>query len=154
MLARAVDKDHSRPWNKGLLIGQKKLLQPKHVWSTRVRLEIASLWRDLALFNLAIDSKLRACDLVKLPLDEVFSGAKAGIGQRSFKRTPTTSPVRDHGADEGLVTNAWEYWLSISLPKSISCTASRPTASIARCVVPELRSLGRDAETESPRCHD
>jgi hypothetical protein len=73
MLARAVGKDHSRPWNKGLLIGQKKPLQPKHVWSIRVRLEIASLWRGLALFNLAIDSKLRACDLVKLPLDEVFS---------------------------------------------------------------------------------
>src|ERR1700676_4339488 len=59
MLARAVGKDHSRPWNKGLLIGQKKPLQPKLVWSIRVRLEIASLWRALALFNLAIDSKLR-----------------------------------------------------------------------------------------------
>jgi integrase len=76
MLARPVGKDHSRPWNKGLLIGQKKPLQPKQVWSIRVRLEIARLWRDLALFNLAIDSKFRACDLVKLRLDEVFSGAK------------------------------------------------------------------------------
>jgi hypothetical protein len=51
-------------------------LQPKHVWSIRVRLEISRKWRDLALFNLAIDSKLRACDLVKLRLDEVCSGAK------------------------------------------------------------------------------
>jgi hypothetical protein len=59
-----------------LLVGQKKPLQPKHVWSIRVRLEIARMWRDLALFNLAIDSKLRACDLVKLRLDEVCSGAK------------------------------------------------------------------------------
>ena len=55
-----------RPWNKGLLIGQKKPLEPKHVWSIRVRLEIAGSRRDLAIFNLAIDSKLRACDLVKL----------------------------------------------------------------------------------------
>jgi integrase len=71
-----VDRDLPRPWNKGLLVGQKKPLQPKHVWSIRVRLEIARKWRDLVLFNLAIDSKLRACDLVKLRLDEVCLGAK------------------------------------------------------------------------------
>src|ERR1700676_4972720 len=52
-----------QPWNKGLLVGQKKPLEPKHVWSIRVRLEIAGSKRDLAIFNLAIDSKLRACDL-------------------------------------------------------------------------------------------
>jgi integrase len=63
------------PGNKGLLIGQKKPLEPKHVWSIRVRLEIARSRRDLAIFNLAIDSKLRACDLVKLRLDDVCSGA-------------------------------------------------------------------------------
>lgn len=63
-----------RPWNKGLLIGQKKPLEPKHVWSIRVRLEIAGSKRDLAIFNLAIDSKLRACDLVKLRLDDICSG--------------------------------------------------------------------------------
>ena len=55
-----------QPWNKGLLVGRKKPLEPKHVWSIRVRLEIAGSKRDLAIFNLAIDSKLRACDLVKL----------------------------------------------------------------------------------------
>ena len=76
MLVRFVGRDHPRPWNKGLLVGQKKPLQPKHVWSIRVRLEIARMWRDLALFNLAIDSKLRACDLVKLRVDEVCSGAR------------------------------------------------------------------------------
>src|SRR6266446_6432977 len=66
-----------RPWNKGLLIGQKRPLEPKQVWSIRVRLEIARSRRDLAIFNLAIDSKLRACDLVKLRLDDICSGAKA-----------------------------------------------------------------------------
>jgi hypothetical protein len=76
MLVRPVGPAHSRPWNKGLLVGQKKPLQPKHVWSIRVRLEIARTWGDLALSNLAIDSKLRACDLVKLRIDEVCSGAK------------------------------------------------------------------------------
>src|SRR6202022_3045354 len=53
-----VGQNLSRPWNKGLLVGQTKPLQPKHVWSIRVRLEISRKWRDLALFNLAIDSKL------------------------------------------------------------------------------------------------
>jgi hypothetical protein len=74
MPVRTVDRGQ-RPWNKGLLIGQKKPLEPKHVWSIRVRLEIARSRRDLATFNLAIDSKLRACDLVKLRLDDVCSGA-------------------------------------------------------------------------------
>src|SRR5436309_9207907 len=64
-----------RPWNKGLLIGQKKTLERKHVWSIRVRLEIARSRRDLAFFNLANDSKLRACDLVKPRLDDIWSGA-------------------------------------------------------------------------------
>jgi integrase len=69
-----INRDR-RPWNKGLLIGQKKPLEPKHVWSIRVRLEIARSRRDLAIFNLAIDSKLRACDLVKLRVDDICSGA-------------------------------------------------------------------------------
>jgi transposase len=64
MPVRPVGRD-KRPWNKGLLIGQKKPLEPKHVWSIRVRLEIGRSWRDLVIFNLAIDSKLRASDLVK-----------------------------------------------------------------------------------------
>ena len=66
MPVRPIDRPR-RPWNKGLLIGQKKPLEPKHVWSIRVRLELARSRRDLAIFNLAIDSKLRACDLEHIP---------------------------------------------------------------------------------------
>ena len=73
MPARPVSRSH-QPWNKGLLIGQKKPLEPKHVWSIRVRLEIALSERNLAIFNLAIDSKLRACDLVKLRIDDICLG--------------------------------------------------------------------------------
>jgi len=51
------------PWNKGRLIGQKRPLKPKEVWAIRVRLQLEGRKRDLALFNLAIDSKLRGCDL-------------------------------------------------------------------------------------------
>jgi integrase len=62
------------PWNKGILVGQKRPLQPKNVWSIRVRLEISGAARELALFNLAIDSKLRACGLVRLRVEDLCSG--------------------------------------------------------------------------------
>jgi hypothetical protein len=87
------------PWNKGLLIGQKKPLEPKHVWSIRVRLEIAGSRRDLAIFNLAIDSKLRACDLVKLRLVDICSGIQsAAPGDDRPEEDWSTGPIRDLGA--------------------------------------------------------
>jgi integrase len=60
-----------RPWNKGRLSGQKRPLRPRDVWAIRTRLEIANNKRNLALFNLAIDSKLRACDLVSLRVSDI-----------------------------------------------------------------------------------
>jgi len=63
-----------RPWNKGKLVGQKALLRLRDIWAIRVRLQIAEKSRDLALFNLAIDSKLRACDLTKLRVRDVAHG--------------------------------------------------------------------------------
>jgi len=62
------------PWNKGKLVGQKSPLKLKEIWAIRIRLQLASRIRDLALFNLAIDSKLRACDLVKLRVRDVSHG--------------------------------------------------------------------------------
>ncbi|GIT88846.1 hypothetical protein ROBYS_38620 [Roseobacter sp. OBYS 0001] len=53
-------------WSKGRIFGQGRPLKPKHVWAIRVRLELAENHRDLALFNMAIDSKLRGCDLVEM----------------------------------------------------------------------------------------
>ena len=64
------------PWNKGRLIGQKRPLKPKDVWAIRVRLQLEGRKRDLALFNLAIDSKLRGCDLVSLQVDDVSVGGR------------------------------------------------------------------------------
>ena len=60
------------PWNKGRLIGQRQPLKPKDVWTIRVRLQLEGRKRDLAMFNLAIDSKLRGCDLVRLQIDDVY----------------------------------------------------------------------------------
>jgi integrase len=59
------------PWNKGKLIGPRPPLRPKHVWAIRTRLQIEQEIRDLALFNLAIDSKLRGCDVVAVKVDDV-----------------------------------------------------------------------------------
>ena len=62
-------------WNKGRLIGQKLPLKLKEIWAIRIRLQLAHQIRNLALFNLAIDSKLRGCDLVKLHVGDIALGA-------------------------------------------------------------------------------
>ena len=66
-----IDK---RPWNKGKLIGQKSPLTPQQVWAIRVRLQLADHKRDLAMFNLALDSKLRGCDLMALKVSDLQTG--------------------------------------------------------------------------------
>ncbi|MEL7048060.1 MAG: tyrosine-type recombinase/integrase [Pseudomonadota bacterium] len=65
-----------RAWNKGRIIGQKRPLLPKQVWAIRARLELAGNLRDLALFNVAIDSKLRGCDLVRLRVKDLVSSER------------------------------------------------------------------------------
>jgi len=60
-----------QPWNKGKLIGAKPPLRASHVWSIRTKLQLEERTRDLALFNLAIDSKLRGCDVVAVRVDDI-----------------------------------------------------------------------------------
>ncbi len=67
-------KPKKAPWNKGKLVGQKPPLKLKEIWAIRIRLQIDEKHRDLALFNLAIDSKLRACDLLNLRVSDVSQG--------------------------------------------------------------------------------
>ena len=74
------------PWNKGKIIGAKPPLRPKHVWSIRTKLQVEGRIRDLALFNLAIDSKLRGCDLVALRVDDVEQVVMRRIERRFGKR--------------------------------------------------------------------
>src|SRR6478672_8976200 len=59
------------PWNKGKLIGAKPPLLARHVWSIRTKLQIERRTRDLAMFNLAIDSKLRGCDVIALRVEDI-----------------------------------------------------------------------------------
>jgi hypothetical protein len=84
------DSQGSRPWNKGKLTGAKPPLSPKHVWAVRTRLQLFKRFRDLALFNLAIDSKLRGCDLVSLRIADV---APSGF--------PLIEPRQDGAKREG-----------------------------------------------------
>ena len=67
-------KPRKTPWNKGKLVGQKAPLKLKEIWAIRIHLQIDANHRDLALFNMAIDSKLRACDLLKLKVSDVSQG--------------------------------------------------------------------------------
>lgn len=71
---KTVATNSHQPWNKGKLIGQKAPLRLRDIWAIRVRLQLAERTRDLALFDLAIDSKLRACDLTKLRVRDVAHG--------------------------------------------------------------------------------
>ena len=63
-------------WNKGKLVGQKPPLKPKDIWAIRIYLQNAQAARDLAMFNLAINSKLRGCDLVSLHVRDVIHGSQ------------------------------------------------------------------------------
>jgi len=77
------------PWNKGKLIGQKAPLKLQEIWAIRIRLQMSKNCRELAMFNLAIDSKLRGCDLVRLRVSDVSSGS------RILKRTTITQRKTD-----------------------------------------------------------
>jgi len=87
------------PWNKGKLIGAKPPLRPKHVWSIRTRLLIEGRTRDLALFNLAIDSKLRGCDIVALKVNDVapngYTIDRATVRPVKFELTDQTRQAVD-----------------------------------------------------------
>ena len=81
------------PWNKGKVTGAKPPLRPKHVWAIRTKLQIDQLTRDLALFNLAVDSKLRGCDVVAVKIDDVAPSGYAG-DRASVRQKKTGRPVR------------------------------------------------------------
>lgn len=87
------------PWNKGKLIGAKPPLRPSHVWSIRTKLQMQGKKRDLALFNLAIDSKLRGCDVVAVRVDDVAPSGYA-MDRATIRQKKTGRPVRFELADQ------------------------------------------------------
>ena len=90
------------PWNRGRIIGPKPPLKPRHIWAIRTRLQHDGHVRDIALFNVAIDSKLRGCDLVKLRVADVHLGEDVRlritiVQQKTGRPVPfeMTEPTRD-----------------------------------------------------------
>ena len=90
------------PWNKGKLTGQKPPLQPKHVWAIRTKLQLDNRVRDLAIFNLAIDSKLRGCDVVSIKVEDIaphgYTKDRATVRQRKTGR-PVKFEISEHTRD-------------------------------------------------------
>jgi len=81
------------PWNKGKLVGQKAPFKLKEIWAVRIRLQMQGRLRELAMFNLGIDSKLRACDLVSLRVRDVCHGDRVG-GRAIVLQQKTQRPVQ------------------------------------------------------------
>ena len=87
------------PWNKGKIVGAKPPLRPSHVWSIRTKLQMQGRKRDLALFNLAIDSKLRGCDLVAVRVGDVAPSGYA-MDRATIRQRKTGRPVRFELTDQ------------------------------------------------------
>jgi hypothetical protein len=111
-----------RPWNAGKNVGPKRPLKPRDIWAIRFYLDEHKRLRDRALFDLAIDSKLRGCDLVKLRIGDVASGGqirnRATVIQQKARRP---SSIRDHDRDAqepgDPAAAPWRNDLGFRLPK-------------------------------------
>jgi integrase len=97
------------PWNRGKLVGQKRPLKLKEIWEIRFRLESAGRCRELALFNLAIDSKLRACDLMQLRVADVAQGGRIQSRARIIQQK-TGRPVQFEISDQA--RRSVEHWIA------------------------------------------
>ncbi|MGZ8929053.1 MAG: tyrosine-type recombinase/integrase [Methylobacter sp.] len=101
-------KSSKQAWNKGKLIGQKPPLKLKEVWEIRIRLQLSNNLRELALFNLAIDSKLRGCDLVKLKVRDIAHGDQT-LKRAMVMQQKTHQPVQFKITDQ--TRNAVSNWI-------------------------------------------
>ena len=122
-----VAKSKRTPWNKGRLVGQKRPLLPKQVWAARARLELVANPRDLALFNLAIDSKLRGCELVRLKVADLVAGDR--VRERvSVIQSKTKRPVQFE-VSEGTRESIWNW---VCCAEMLGCSFLFPSRFHAR----------------------
>jgi integrase len=97
------------PWNKGRLVGPKPPLKLPEIWAIRICLQLANRPRGLALFNLAIDSKLRSCDLVRLRVQDVAQGGKFAC-RATVMQQKTSQPVKFELTEQ--TREAIEAWIA------------------------------------------
>src|SRR4029434_10771340 len=137
------------PWNKGKLLGQKPPLRLKEIWAIRIRLQLAKQARELALFNLAIDSKLRGCDLVGLRVHDVVHGsrvaARAIVMQKKTERPvqfEITEQTRD--AIAAWITGAHLKPEHFLFPSRLSESPHLSTRQYSRIVGSWVECIGLD----------
>ena len=137
------------PWNKGKLLGQKPPLKLKEIWAIRIRLQLDQRTRELALFNLAIDSKLRGCDLVGLRVHDVVQGshvaARAIVMQKKTQRPvqfEITEQTRD--AVAGWISTAHLKPEQFLFPSRLSESPHLSTRQYSRIVGSWVESIGLD----------
>ena len=144
-----TDQAHE-PWNKGKLVGQKAPLKLKDIWAIRIHLQLENRIRDLALFNLAIDSKLRGCDLVSLRVRDIVHGGQ--VQPRAMVvQSKTQRPVQFELTDQTRSTvAAWIAKADLKLeqylfPSRAHRSLHVSTRQYARIVGRWVRSIGLDA---------
>ena len=138
------------PWNKGKLVGQKLPLKLKEIWAIRVRLELAENLRDLALFNLAIDSKLRGSDLVKIRVSDISNSGV--ISPRAMILQQKTNQAVQFEITEG-TRESISNWISQSgssgsdylFPSRIASSPHISTRQYARIVDEWISDIGLDS---------
>ncbi len=142
-------KGRVTPWNKGKLLGQKPPLKLKEIWAIRIRLQLARRARELALFNLAIDSKLRGCDLVGLRVHDVVHGsrvaARAIVMQKKTERPvqfEITEQTRD--AVTAWITAAHLKPEQFLFPSRVSESPHLSTRQYSRIVGSWVECIGLD----------
>ena len=137
------------PWNKGKLLGQKLPLKLKEIWAIRIRLQLDQRTRELALFNLAIDSKLRGCDLVALRVHDVVQGSH--VANRAIvMQKKTQRPVQFEITDQ--TRDAVAAWIAAAhlrpeqflFPSRVSESAHLSTRQYSRIVGSWVASIGLD----------
>lgn len=137
------------PWNKGKLVGQKAPLKLREIWAIRTRLQMAHKVRDLALFNLAIDSKLRGCDLVGLHVCDVSQGSRV-LPRAMVMQQKTKRPVQFEITEQ--TRNAVAAWIQEAhlgpgqflFPSRLSLSPHLSTRQYARIVESWVESIGLD----------
>ncbi len=143
---------HVSPWNKGKIVGQKPPLKLKEIWAIRIRLQLANNTRDLALFNLAIDSKLRACDLVSLKVNQVSQGYQV-LHRAIILQKKTKTSVQFEITEQ--TRNALSDWISEQclstqdylFPSRVKSSSHLGTRQYARIVEAWVKSIGLDPAT-------
>lgn len=151
-LTPTVQMNTRRPWNKDRLIGPKPPLKLKDIWAIRFHLQLAERTRDLALFNLAIDSKLRGCDLVKLRVRDVAQDGRAA-SRASVMQQKTSHPVKfELTAQTREAVDTWiaEAHLDATrylFPSRLTHSPHISTRQYARIVKSWIRRIGLDPKT-------